>query len=395
MSLNENQLKKKKINKWKPDGSIHLEESYWDNKIEPMSILGIDSPGPLLYADIDSKFKKLSKYKSYGSVKIAEGNPKSDVDWKIYRASFIPSSADYNPNDSLKGPSGGQFSTAYAKTPLEWIEYRAKQLPGPQDYYPRESLKENSFRFSEAKPKSDVEWKIYRAASIPGPADYNLQNSGYASGASAKLLGRFERGNYQTTLPDAIQYSHTTINSKGPTQCREKGSLGFQPDSMKKTAPSFHFGAKTRQDRYDYGLMCDDEKDWRLLQRKMLAKKKRKKMKKRLEQMGDNKRMFGFDPLDLNFSQSVLNHKLNRLENETKAWHNNGHSHKRQQKSSESSRNDKRSRKKLRRKQFKKQRSSMENLSKPKYCKSLPSLSYHAAMMRVIEQNRQRQELHY
>ncbi len=140
-------------------------------------------------------------------------------------------------------------------------------MPGPQDYYPKESLKDISFRFSEAKPKNDVEWKIYRASGIPGPADYNLQNSGSTSGASAKLLGRFERGNYQTTLPDAIQYSHTTINAKGPNQCREKGSLGFQPDSMKKTAPSFHFGAKTRQDRYDYGLMCDDEKEWRLLQR--------------------------------------------------------------------------------------------------------------------------------
>eukprot|EP00944_MAST-04C_sp_MAST-4C-sp1_P012187 g12187.t1 len=63
----------------KPDGSIHLEESYWEDKIEPMSKLGIDSPGPLKYPDIDSNFKKLSKYKSYGSVRIAEGNPKSDV----------------------------------------------------------------------------------------------------------------------------------------------------------------------------------------------------------------------------------------------------------------------------------------------------------------------------
>ena len=58
--------------KWKPDGSIHLEESHWEDKIEPMSKLGIDSPGPLMYPDIDSKFKKLSKYKSYGSVRIAE-----------------------------------------------------------------------------------------------------------------------------------------------------------------------------------------------------------------------------------------------------------------------------------------------------------------------------------
>ena len=46
--------------KWKPDGSIHLEESHWEDKIEPMSKLGIDSPGPLMYPDIDSKFTKLS-----------------------------------------------------------------------------------------------------------------------------------------------------------------------------------------------------------------------------------------------------------------------------------------------------------------------------------------------
>ena len=147
-------------------GRSTQEESYWEDKIEPMSKLGIDSPGPLKYPDIDSNFKKLSKYKSYGSVRIAEGNPKSDVDWKIYRASFIPSSADYNPNASLKGPSGGQFSTAFAKTALEWEIYRAKQLPGPQDYYPKESLKDHSFRFSEARPKSDVEWMMYRAETL-------------------------------------------------------------------------------------------------------------------------------------------------------------------------------------------------------------------------------------
>ena len=63
---------------------------------------------------------------------------------------------------------------------------------------------------------------------------------------------------------------------------------------MKKTAPSFHFGAKTRQDRYDYALMCDDEKEWRMYQRKMLAKKKRREMTKKLKDMGEHKRMFGF-----------------------------------------------------------------------------------------------------
>ena len=372
--------------KWKPDGSIHLEESYWEDKIEPMSKLGIDSPGPLMYPDIDSKFKKLSKYKSYGSVRIAEGNPKSDVDWKIYRASFIPSSAEYNPNASLKGPSGGQFSTAFAKTALEWEIYRAKQLPGPQDYYPKESLKDHSFRFSEARPKSDVEWMMYRAESIPGPAEYNLQNSSNGHGASAKLLGRFERGNYQTTLPDAIQYLHNTVNEKGPNQCREKGSLGFQPDSMKKTAPSFHFGAKTRQDRYDYALMCDDEKEWRMYQRKMLAKKKRREMTKKLKDMGEHKRMFGFDPLDLNFSIQVRNSKLKRVTNESKAWHNRRVETERNDGNDGKGRESGRSKKQRKRKKFKMQKSAMRNLSRPKHVKSLPSLSYHAAMMRLMEQ---------
>ena len=157
---------------------------------------------------------------------------------------------------------------------------------------------------------------------------------------------------------------------------------------MKKTAPSFHFGAKTRQDRYDYALMCDDEKEWRMYQRKMLAKRKRREMTKKLKDMGEHKRMFGFDPLDLNFSIQVRNSKLKRVTNESKAWHNRRVETERKDGNDGKGRESGRSKKQRKRKKFKMQKSAMRNLSRPKHVKSLPSLSYHAAMMRLMEQQK-------
>ena len=132
---------------WRPDGTIKDNAPYWKDSLRPpLSIQGVDSPGPQRYCATDP-FHKLSHYKHYGSVKIAEGNPKSDVEWAIYRASSLPSAADYNPNTSdFDSTSGGQFSTAFVPSSLDWETYRASQIPGPGDYYPRTSKKNAGFK---------------------------------------------------------------------------------------------------------------------------------------------------------------------------------------------------------------------------------------------------------
>jgi hypothetical protein len=341
-----------------------------------MSILGVDSPGPQRYT-ASEPFRKLSNYKSYGAVKIAEGNPKSDVDWKIYQAAALPSSADYNPNNSdFDCTSGGQFSTAFVPSSLDWVIHRSRQIPGPGDYYPKDRRKNVSFKISEARPKSDVEWRIYRASSIPGPGEYDLNPSGFRPNG-ARLLGRVTRGNYQTTLPNAVGYVHNTINHKGPNQCREEGAMGRQSNSEKKTGASFFFGSRTRQDRYDYELMCDDEKDWRMKQRKKLARKKHKEVNRKLEELGERSRHFGWDPLamdgkpskDMRQSRStpsiILSEQHKTLVGNRKKPSFIG-------------------KKKF---AYKTQNRQVNFLSRPRYVKRLPTLSQHAALMRIIEQH--------
>ena len=349
-----------------------------------MTILGVDSPGPHRYEPMRS-FDNLSQFKSYGAVKIATGNPKSDVDWAVYRSSSIPSAAEYNPNDSYSGPSGGQFSTAFVPGTLDWVEYFSKQIPGPGDYYPKDQKRKVGFKISSANPKSDVEWSIYRAKQIPGPGAYDLQDKCRPNGA--RVLGRFVRGgNTQTTLPDAIQYSHSTVNPHGPNQCREEGSIGKQSNSEKKTMPGFYMGAKTRQDKNDYLLMCDDEKEWRMEQRKKLARKKRRALNAKLETLGPRNRHFGWDPLKFEMpkdsfssarSQSAPSITTDLSSKSLSAMHS--------MMSTLSKRSTFDGKK---RKTYKHQTLATNRLSKPTSIKRLPTLTPHAALMRLIEENR-------
>ena len=111
-------------------------------------------------------------------------------------------------------------------------------------------------------------------------------------------------------------------------------------------------------------------------------------MTKKLKDMGEHKRMFGFDPLDLDFSIQVRNSKLNRMADESKAWHNRRVETEGKDRGGVKGRESGRYKRRRKRKKFKMQKTAMHNLSMPKHVKSLPSLSYHAAMMRLMEQNR-------
>jgi len=81
-------------------------------------------------------------------------NPKSKVEWDIYRAKQVrpsrkdftvgghrsrlvllqlPGPADYGA-PALPTPGGGRFSTANPKSQLDWVRYFAKDMPSPADY---------------------------------------------------------------------------------------------------------------------------------------------------------------------------------------------------------------------------------------------------------------------
>ena len=77
--------------------------------------------------------------------------------WACYRASQIPGPGKYGA-PKLPGPGGGQFSTANPKSNLDWIIYRAGLTPGPNLLLPT-TLCQNGGRISEARPKSDLEWQ--------------------------------------------------------------------------------------------------------------------------------------------------------------------------------------------------------------------------------------------
>ena len=95
--------------------------------------------------------------------RIATGKPKSDVDWKIYRAKQIPGPGEYDsPTDKL---SGGRFSMSSPKSDVEWVMLRASKIPGPGEYESKVALPSGG-RFSTAKPKTDIEWKMLRASQV-------------------------------------------------------------------------------------------------------------------------------------------------------------------------------------------------------------------------------------
>ena len=108
-----------------------------------------------------------------GATKISDANPKSDLDWTIYRSKQTPGPAAYNVQTNLAKMGGGKFNLSNPKSEIEWIQKRSRETPGPSDYADF-SLKDASQRasggkISTAKPKSQTELLMIRAAETPGP----------------------------------------------------------------------------------------------------------------------------------------------------------------------------------------------------------------------------------
>ena len=205
------------------------------------------SPGPATaMADVAGAGRR-----GVPSVVIGGARPKNDVEWSIYRASFIPGPSDYLLADKwTTGSGGGRFSNATPKEHLDWVAYYAGQLPAPGDYKLPEHHPKGGV-LSTARPKSDVEWKVYRASFVPGPGQYNMDAStmarqGRMEKKGAVMQGKVVKGNSRTVVPhNFTMFKGVTTNPRGPTACRTDSSLGTQIASLQKSAPSFSFGSRT------------------------------------------------------------------------------------------------------------------------------------------------------
>ena len=182
--------------------SNHPNKVVWGQRQRWLEASG-PSPGP---CTATSSTKGLSTHKSQPSVVIGGGMAKNDVEWSIYRASFIPSAQDYMLADEWRrGVGGGRFSKSKPKEFLDWVKYYGSQLPAPGDYEVKSGTTVGG-RFGASKPKNDVEWMIYRASALPGPGEYESERSSMVvqnivQKKGAILQGKIVQGNSRTVIP--------------------------------------------------------------------------------------------------------------------------------------------------------------------------------------------------
>jgi len=108
--------------------------------------------------------------------------------WKLettLERSITPGPGEYNIDATPKGPKGGTWGKHKPKSDVEWKIYRAAQIPGPGQYKLPSSVLVPGGTWGKHKPKSDVEWQMYRAAQIPGPGEY--QPRALKSGVAVKF----------------------------------------------------------------------------------------------------------------------------------------------------------------------------------------------------------------
>jgi len=84
-----------------------------------------------------------------------------------------PCPGDY----SIKGVGertdvGSKIGKSSPKSELEWKIYRAKQVPGPGEYHIPSTLANTGGTFNNYAPKTDVEILMDRARKIPGPGNF-------------------------------------------------------------------------------------------------------------------------------------------------------------------------------------------------------------------------------
>ena len=197
-----------------------------ENEIDEITKKSSALPGPSRYQSDVSFVPKA------GVGKISDANPKSDVDWKIYRAQKTPGPANYSLSTFGSDLKGGRFSTAYPLSMQDEVTKQGSKLPGPSDYQDI-SFKPSAGagKISDAKPKSDVEWSIYRAKNVPGPGAYPMPD--FSSFSRGSYIGK-RYSNVMMEKPKSMIF-----NDAGPYDRVE--SMGKQISSENVTRSQFTF----------------------------------------------------------------------------------------------------------------------------------------------------------
>ena len=180
-----------------------------------------------------------------------EGSGKSDIEWEIYRAKQLPGPADYGAPSPPK-IQGGRFNMSVVKNEIDLVTYRAKDIPGPGEYDVKPQ-KMSGGNFNMSKAKTDIEWQMYYAAQKPGAGAYDVPDS-FGTGGGVNFASKPIRGNYQTTLPDAVLYAHTTVRASPHTAFRSDPAMGKQVVSNKRTEPAFTFGGGKSFDLQEHNM---------------------------------------------------------------------------------------------------------------------------------------------
>jgi len=253
---------------------------------------GLVTPGP-------GSYDTTPKPKGGLFGRFPEGSGKSDIEWEIYRAKHIPGPADYG---APKAPpiQGGRFNMSKPKNEIDQVIYRAKDIPGPARYnIPDQTAKMGGGKFNMSKAKTDIEWKMYYSAQKPGAGAYDVPDS-FGAGGGVNFASKPTRGNYQTTLPDAVLYSHNTIQASPHTACRNDPSFGRQVVSSQRTEPAFSFGGGKTFDMQEHnmrGSLSFAKKA--SARRKKKAKKKAARTKNKREEADELfRKFFGYYPGD-------------------------------------------------------------------------------------------------
>merc|ERR1711934_353182 len=125
-----------------------------------------------------------------------------DVDWMIIDAQTKPCPGIYEIKGVMESSkAGSRMGNANPKTFIEWEMYRAEQLPGPGEYNSRSTLKQSGGGLSRHRPKTALEVAMLRASRLPGPGQYPMRSTLNSSG------GRFSTGAAQpSTRPPRISH---------------------------------------------------------------------------------------------------------------------------------------------------------------------------------------------
>jgi hypothetical protein len=90
---------------------------------------------------------------------------------------------------------GGRMGKGNPKTDVDWAIYRASQTQGPGQYLlPSSVLEARGGVISQARGKTDADWQCLRTSKQPAPHDYNVNGSwGYLDTSMTRggiMLGR-------------------------------------------------------------------------------------------------------------------------------------------------------------------------------------------------------------